>query len=167
MAKVDIQEYFFYLRNKKRVMQTTERFDQAVTKLYEAFHNNRLHPECCKSCAVGNILDNQDYWKHLSDTHGSLKLNYVGSVHQNFGRKFNGYTPAELLKIEQVFLLGCGYSGPLNQQCVKPENPTNKDILFVGLCAVVSLLCKLDGIKDVMDYSRLFQYKLQKEEIKH
>lgn len=140
-------------------MQTTERFDQAVTKLYEAFHQNRLHPECCKSCAVGNILDNKDFWKHLSDTHGSLKLSYVGAVHQNLGRKFNGYTPAELLKIEQVFLLGCGYSGPLNQQFTKPENPTDKDVLFNGLCAVVGLLCNLDGIKNVMDYSRLFQYK--------
>lgn len=140
-------------------MITSLRFDQAITKLYSAFHNNTLHPECCKSCAVGNILDQKDSWKHLTETHGSTTLSYVGKVHQNLGRKFNGYNPMELLKIEQVFLRGCGYSGPLNSSCIKPKNPTDKNILFNGLSAVVSLLCELDGIPNVMDCSKVFQYK--------
>ncbi len=139
-------------------MQTSTRFNQAVTKLYRAFHDNTLHPECCKSCAVGNILDNTDSWKHLTETHGSTELSYVGKVHQNFGRKFNGYTPLELLKIEQAFLSGCGYNGPLNRSCIKPKDPTNKDLLFDGLSAVIGLLCQLDGVENVMDCSKLFQY---------
>ncbi len=138
-------------------MRTTYRLEQALKKLYVAFHNNQLHPECCKSCAVGNILDNTDGWKHLTDIHGSEVLNYVGVVNQNFGRTFNGYSPYELLRIESEFLRGCGYSGPLDRNCKKPKDPTNKDKLFEGLCSVVSYLCNLDGVFNVMDYSKLFE----------
>ena len=84
-------------------MKTSTRLEAAITKIYNAFHNNELNPECCKQCAVGNILDKTDSWKHLSDNHGSVQLNYVGKVHQTLGRKFNGYTPLELLQIESTF----------------------------------------------------------------
>lgn len=53
-------------------MQTSNRLNEAIQKLYSAFHNNELHPEYCEQCAVGNILDHTDAWKHLSDRHGSL-----------------------------------------------------------------------------------------------
>ena len=94
-------------------MKTSARLEQAISKLYTAFHNNTLNPECCKSCAVGNILDNTDTWKHLTEGHGSLNLTYVGKVNEAFGRKLNGYSPLELLKIEAAFLSGCGYKLPL------------------------------------------------------
>lgn len=138
-------------------MKTSNRLDQAIKKLYVAFHNNTLHPECCQQCAVGNILDNKDSWKHLSDEHGSLTLNYLGLVHQNFGRKFNGYSPHELLQIEAIFLKGCGYSLPLHHAGKKPKNPQDKDILFKGLSETVKFLCELDGVENVMDYSKLFE----------
>lgn len=140
-------------------MKTSDRFEIALQKLYTAFHNNELHPECCIQCAVGNILDNTDNWKHLTDIHGSVKLNYVGRVHQNLGRTFNGYTPLELLQIEWEFLKGCGYKGPLDGKYKKPANPANKDILFNGLCRVVAFLCKLEGTTNVMDYSKLFEFE--------
>lgn len=140
-------------------MKTTPRLELAITKLYTAFHNNELHPECCKQCAVGNILDKKDSWKHLTDIHGSVKLNYVGHVHQNFGRKFNGYTPLQLLQIEAIFLKGCGYSGAIDKNCKKPENPQEKDTLFNGLCMVIEYLCHLDNIQNVMDYKKLFKFK--------
>ena len=140
-------------------MDTPVRLEKAITKLYTAFHNNTLHPECCKSCAVGNILDNTEAWKHLSDNHGSIVLNYVGKVHQGFGRKFNGYTPQELLEIEAVFLISCGYSLPLIYKGVKPSDPTDKDVLFQGLSEAIAYLCKLDGVTNVMEYSKLFEYK--------
>lgn len=41
-------------------MKTPQRLDHALRKLYNAFHDDILHPECCKQCAVGNILDNTD-----------------------------------------------------------------------------------------------------------
>ncbi|KAB1069064.1 Na(+)-translocating NADH-quinone reductase subunit F [Tamlana haliotis] len=133
------------------------RFDSAINKLYNAFHHNKLNPECCKQCAVGNILDQTDGWKHLSDNHGDLHLNYVGKVHQSLGRKFNGYSPIELLQIEHVFLEACGFKTPLHHSNQKPINTADKDILFQGLYAVVTLLCKLDHIPNVMDYTKLFE----------
>ena len=143
-------------------MKTSYRLDSAIKKLYNAFHNNELNPECCKQCAVGNILDNTDSWKHLSDSHGSLQLNYVGKVHQSFGRKFNGYSPLELLKIEATFLKACGYKLPLYYKNDKPKNITNKDVLFNGLSSVIELLCKMDRIPNVMDYTKLFEVENDK-----
>ena len=140
-------------------MKTTPRLEQALIKLYNAYHNNRLNPEDCTACAVGNILDNHDSWKHLTLGHGSLQLSYVGRVHQNLGRKFNGYTPIEILQIEKAFLKACGFKTPLCHYNPKPKNPTDKDVLFNGLCAVVDFLCKLDNVPNAMDYYKLFEYE--------
>ncbi|SDR93111.1 hypothetical protein SAMN04515667_1020 [Formosa sp. Hel1_31_208] len=138
-------------------MKTTQRLEKAIEKLYIAFHNDKLHPECCKSCAVGNILDRTGAWKQLSDEHGSVQLNYVGKVHQSFGRRFNGYTPYELLEVEAIFLKTCGYQLPLKRNNIKPNHPQNKDLLFNGLCEVVKFLCKIDNVPNVMDYTKLFE----------
>lgn len=127
-------------------MKTTPRFEAAVQKLYTAFHNDSLHPECSKQCAVGTLLDNTDSWKHLSDEHGSLQLNYVGKVHQTIGRRFNGYSPFELLRIEQAFLRGCGYQLPLHHDHIRPLQPNEKNYLFDGLCEAITVLCKLDHL---------------------
>lgn len=140
----------------------TKRLEEALNKLYTAFHNGTLNAECCKHCAVGNICDNTDSWKYLSDSHGSLQLNYVGLVHQNLGRKFHGYTPLELLKIESAFLEGCGYMLPLNHKNPKPKNPTSNEVLFNGLCAAVDVLCFLDGIQNVMDYQTLLKQEIKR-----
>ncbi len=138
-------------------MKTSIRLEQALIKLYKAYHSNNLNPEDCAACAVGNILDNHDSWKHLSNFHGSLELSYVGRVHQNLGRKFNGYSPQEILKIEKIFLEACGFKTPLCHYNQKPENPTAKENLFEGLCAVVELLCDFDNIENVMSFSKLFE----------
>ena len=138
-------------------MKTTQRFDAAVSKLYNAFHNNTLNPLCCNQCAVGNILDNNDFWKHLSNYNGSLELNYVGLVNQNLGKRFNGFTPIELLQIEMAFLSACGFQLPLHSNNTSKKRIT-KDNLFKGLEAVVSKLCELDHIPNVMDCSKLFEY---------
>lgn len=139
-------------------MATSERFENAIAKLYNAFHTNQLNPECCNHCAVGNICDNTDTWKNLTDAHGSTKLNYVGIVNENFGRRFNGYKPSELLQIEAAFLTGCGYSLPLNQNSKKPTDTDCKNMLFDGLCAVVTFLCHLEEIPDIMDCEGLFDF---------
>lgn len=145
-----------------QTMKTSKRFENAIEKLYLAFHNNTLNPECCKQCAVGNILNNTESWKYLSDDHGSTQLNYIGKFHQNLGRRFNGYTPIELLSIESVFLRACGYTVPLHHKNSKPKNTTHKETLFKGLSAVVSHLCRLEGIANIMDYSKLFEYENDK-----
>lgn len=123
-----------------------------------AFHNNTLNPENCKQCAVGNIVNNKDFWMHLTDNHGATKLNYLGLLHQNLGRRFFGYTPIELLQIESAFLEGCGYSFTIQNRLHKPDH-INHEVLFKGLCYVVSLLCRLDAVNDVLDYSFLFDFE--------
>ena len=143
-------------------MSTSTRLEQALQKLYAAFNSDNLYPECCKQCAVGTILDGTDYWKHLSDDHGSLKLNYIGQVHENLGRRFNGYKPSELLLIEQTFLKACGFQVPLHHQNTKPKNNQNSDTLFNGLCKVIDCLCKLDYIPNVVaieNFRSLYQAK--------
>tara|TARA_R100000935_G_scaffold13736_5_gene27630 strand:+ start:51194 stop:51640 length:447 start_codon:yes stop_codon:yes gene_type:complete len=140
-------------------MKTTPRFEAAVQKLYTAFHNETLHPECCSQCAVGTILEGNDAWKHLSDHHGSYQLNYIGKVHEMMGRRFGGYLPSELLSIENAFLQGCSYQLPLRHSHFSPSNPKEKEIVFDGLCATVTVLCKLDGIKNTKDVSELFNFE--------
>jgi hypothetical protein len=136
--------------------------DKAIQKLYTAFHSGHLNPDCSVQCAVGNICDSRDFWKHFTDLHGSVKLNYVGKVNEAFGKKFNGYSPLELLKIEAQFLSGCGYSTPIDRRGKNAHISINKEILFQGLSKVVSFLCVLDGISDVMDCSKLFSYETKK-----
>ncbi|MEH6657496.1 Na(+)-translocating NADH-quinone reductase subunit F [Leeuwenhoekiella marinoflava] len=140
-------------------MNTSPRLENAISKLYTAFHSGSLNPECCKSCAVGNILDNTDTWKHLTEGHGSLKLTYVGKVNEALGRKINGYTPAELLQIEAAFLGGCGYSLPLSHKTNRLVDRNSREVMFNGMCEAVAVLCKLDGVSNVMDYSKLFEFE--------
>ena len=68
-------------------METSKRLEEAIIKLYKAFHKNTLDPENCAACAVGNILDNHDSWKHLSNEHGSLQLNYIGNSSSKIRKK--------------------------------------------------------------------------------
>ncbi|OAB76214.1 Na(+)-translocating NADH-quinone reductase subunit F [Cochleicola gelatinilyticus] len=136
-------------------MKIPIRLDQALIKLYAAFYDDALNPECCKQCAVGNILDKTDTWKHLSDHHGSLQLNYVGLVHERLGRRFNGYLPSELLQIEKSFLEGCGYNTPLFYNGNVKKRSKLEDDLYNGMCAVITTLCYLDGIKNVLDYTQV------------
>lgn len=142
-------------------MKTPYRLEQAVIKLYKAFHENQLDPECCFHCAVGNILDHTEAWKHFSDRHGALQLNYIGLVNQNLGRTFNGYSPLELLHIEAIFLQGCGYSLPLSRTGKRPKNRKDKELLFNALCETVAYLCALEGIANIMDYTRFFEFDNQ------
>jgi hypothetical protein len=95
-----------------------------------------------------------------------MELNYIGKVHEVLGRKFNGYSPSELLKIEAVFLKACGYRLPLIHSNKNPKNITDKDVLFNGLNEVITFLCELDGVKNIMDYTQLFDFTNNKPHLK-
>ena len=75
----------------------------------------------------------------------------------------NGHNSLELLQIKAEFLKGCGYTLPLDRNCKKPENPTDKETLFNGLSKTMEFLCQLDGIENVMDYSKLFEFDKGKQ----
>lgn len=86
-------------------------------------------------------------------------LSYLGRLNEGFGRRINGYSPYELLQVEAVFLRGCGYELPLIRNSKRPKKSTDKEVLFNGMSAAVAFLCKLDGVENVMDYSRLFEFE--------
>lgn len=133
-------------------MKTTERFDKAVTKLYNAFHNGELNAMDCKMCAVGNMCDNTEEWV----------LNYESDT---------GYSQFELENIEKVFMQGYipetetwrvvekRFKGNIlaDGWDAKLVNKDNKDLCFIALCAVIEYLCELDNTPNVMDYTKLFE----------
>ena len=125
-------------------MKTTKRFENAVMKLYNAFHSNELKAMKCSACAVGNICDNTLSWSFRRNVifNGNKFTSYVYEEEKDF--KKNGYSISELVEIERIFL---------------NENITieNKETQFKGLCAVVEYLAELDNIPNPMDYSKLFE----------
>lgn len=140
---------------------TKLRLEQSILKLYTAFYNQELIPESCTHCAVGNICNNTDVWSHFTDLHGSVRLNYVGMVHERLGRKHHGYSPLELLQIEATFLKACGFSLPLKGHYHKPRN-LNDDILFSALEETIAYLCKLDNVTNIFDYSKAIREQISK-----
>ena len=144
-------------------MKTSKRFDNAVTKLYNAFHNGELNSMSCSRCAVGNICDNKTEWNRV--TGSTLRLeNYVGDVKEIIDK--TGYSPQELSNIEALFMFGSAdrktrsewadvLNGSIDFYSVKM---TKKEAQFKGLCAVVEYLCELDNIPNLMDYTSLFEY---------
>ena len=119
-------------------MKTTERFDNAITKLYNAFHKGELNAMDCKACAVGNICNNSDNWMVYYDVPET------------------GYSKQELQNIEDLFMFG-----NLSVSVANKWNPNimNKETQFKALCGVVEYLCELDNIPNVMEVQSLFEYE--------
>lgn len=130
-------------------MNTTERFEKAVTKLYTAFHEGTLNAFTCEACAVGNILGHGHWFFHYpSDLEISDMLFKAPEENES------GYSTLELMKVETLFLS----EWPEYERRKTDANGRDKEIQFKGLCAVIEYLCELDGIPNVMDYSSLFEY---------
>jgi hypothetical protein len=131
-------------------MKTTKRFENAVMKLYNAFHNNELDANSCTHCAVGNICGtNEDYWFMTSTE--NIKDGKLSKIESDFFRypESEDYSSKELYKIELVFLE--------QWRILKSDDWKNKEIQFKGLCAVVEYLAELDNIPNPMDYTKLFE----------
>lgn len=144
-------------------MQLPYRLEMALEKLYKAFYNDELDPENCCHCAVGNICDNVDAWKHLTDIHGSVQLNYLGRLHETLGKRINGYSPLELLSIEAVFLQACGYSLTSRNRLLKPAKIIDREMMFRGLCAAIDYLCALDNVENVMELYKRFDLAAERQ----
>jgi len=133
---------------------TTKRFDNAVTKLYNAFHNGELNAMKSCQCAIGNMVGGH-YWNPYSqETQDEA-----------------GYNAREIINIEQIFMHGripnkimqwyfnktnflnegTGWSG-------YDVNNSNKELQFLALTKVIEYLCELDNIPNVMDYTSLFEF---------
>lgn len=144
-------------------MKTTERFENAVTKLYKAFHEGTLDALNCKYCAVGNICNNESFWAIATNNfkENNLKTNseYLDDVDEYLKKTGVGYSLIEIATIEKTFLVALGFVIPFNEiiWSIFHENAKDKEIQFKGLCAVIEYLAELDNIPNPMDYSKLFE----------
>lgn len=133
-------------------MKLPIRLENAITKLYTAFHDNRLDALDCEMCAVGNICgggnwDTNPLFARMTIFKTYIRQNMSDEEIQEGIKeiKSTGYSAEELAKVELIFLDACGrMKGTKEQQ-------------FKGLCAVVEYLCELDNIPNVMDYTKLFE----------
>jgi len=141
-------------------MKTTERFDNAVTKLYNAFHYGELNFAHPCHCAVGNICNNNNNWFREVQR---FKDNIFSSVsNPNYKTKnhvilSSGYSVFELGEVERIF---GEHAGTVGRICKYKSDKS--DSQFGGLCAVIEYLCKLDGIPNFMDYTKLFETENEK-----
>ena len=143
-------------------MKTTKRFENAVTKLYRAFHNNELDHTSCSACAVGNIVGNSLWANHTGFVCG-YELDFMYELKTKRESHYKevlqevitaekvclntGYSVDELIRVERLFM-DC-FDGSCSQEQSE----------FNGLCEVVKYLCELDNIPNVMDYTLLFETK--------
>lgn len=136
-------------------MKLPIRLENAITKLYTAFHSGLLQATNCTMCAVGNICDNSMgwSWNFGHDTKTNNNILELIKEYNNGGRETffqNGYSGLELHTIEKIFL-----------ESLIGSDVTIKENQFKGLCAVVEYLCELDNIPNVMDYTKLFERKMK------
>lgn len=142
-------------------MKTTKRFDRAVKKLYTAYHNDELDAMDCKHCAVGNLCDNNDNWYVTS------LIGDENRVDPRFA-EMTGYSSKELAEVEYRFI----YFVPNDGSSIgfnRHNDISNKDVIygyaskefqkelqFIGLCAVIEYLAELDGIPNPFNLDNLF-----------
>ena len=125
------------------------RLENAITKLYNAFHKGELDAFDCKHCAVGNICDNNDDWEESLGHSCEYDNDYILwkiEPREVYPYSYGGYSAIELHNVERIFL-----SSMIGQNTRLVESQ------FKGLCAVVEYLCSLDNIPNVMDYTKLFE----------
>lgn len=135
-------------------MKTTKRFDNAIKKLYTAFHEGTLDAMDCEHCAVGNIVGHGDWHMHFCngiEIGNKPRKIYCGLY---LAPKSKDYNKKELERLEFVFL--CEWAK------AESNNGFDKDIQFKGLCAVVKYLAELDNIPNPMDYTKLFEIENNK-----
>lgn len=129
----------------------TKRFNNAVTKLYIAFHNGTLNALDCSACAVGNICDNKRDWiKVRRDlVTDSLKFDYYKEKEALTLISKTGYSPKEIVHIEHLFMEKA--MGGYRTYFIE-----TRETQFEGLCAVIEYLAELDGIPNPFDFNKLF-----------
>jgi len=143
-------------------MKTTERFNNAVNKLYKAYSNGTLDSMDCKHCAVGNLCCNEDSWASIG-TFGT-----VDRISKDFINKTN-YSNIELAQIEYIFLYGDeinSFSNTISNYKVKIGYATKqqqKELQLKGLIMVIKYLAELDGIDNQFNFKRSFKRVFNKE----
>lgn len=143
-------------------MEIPIRLENAITKLYTAFHEDELDAYSCTACAVGNICNNSSDWS-MDLMHNEFRLVINTSLEEfDFSVLIpsesvvqSGYSLFQLSKIEKIFL-------DIHRGLDMYNVSEKREAEFKGLCAVVEYLCELDNIPNVMDYTKLFETENEK-----
>lgn len=122
------------------------RFNKAVTRLYDAYYDNKLKAKNCAACAVGNICGRDSDWSFVIVTE-SFKTSYTQTIVSsadfdsfNDGLrniKETGYSVEELAKVERIFL----------DTTICSKEGETKETQMDGLLNVVEYLASLDNIE--------------------
>ncbi len=134
-------------------MKTTKRLTKAMTRLYNGFHKGKLYAGSCDSCAVGNMVGGKANWYFALRVYTKAFKNHSYDIFTPLGLeqiRETGYSINEIEKIENIFERTVRHNAFQHKQ--------TKEGQFKGLEAVIKYLCELDGIDNVMDYTKVFDY---------
>jgi len=138
-------------------MNTTKRFEESATKLYNAFNKGELNAMDCTMCAVGNLCNNETYWSKLCDE-ATGKDNIPDEVKV---KKVTGYNMNEINNIESLFMYGTIVE---TTKLWHPQDMT-KENQFDGLMAVLNYLAQLDNIQSIEQQYNKFKTVIEREKI--
>jgi len=132
---------------QKAVTMVSQRFENAVNRLVNAYFKGTLEPGACAKCAVGNICGEE----YTSMWYSALLCVREDISIGDFERKVidglrvsTGYSIHEIDQIEKAF----------------EKNTTLEDTeenQYKGLCAVFDKLCELEGISDSKPYKEMLK----------
>lgn len=145
------------MSNEKQ--HTPERFNRAIAALVKAFFDGMLRKGDCTACAVGNICEGRSEWSNVFMTTSSGRQvlwteEYTGIAKELINK--TGYHWTELSRLEKAFEHNTRISGHdylfTNQSAIM-------EYQYNGLMAVVSVLCEIEGIKEVEKVKEMFSYQ--------
>lgn len=148
----------------------TERFNKAYDALVKAYFEGTLAAGTCSACAVGNIVaagqggtvekfinyDHAPVYVCDSDNHfwSCFLLQAPDKYQDLYLKSITDYSWDELAEIESAFehhtKIKYFFYHEHDEQKVLEDQ-------FNGLCAVVDVMCKLDGIDSPMEYKDKFR----------
>jgi hypothetical protein len=121
------------------------RFENAAVKLYNAFNKGELNAMDACACAVGNLCNNEDFWR--GNHSQPLKT-----------KKVTGYNMEEIYIIEHLFMFGVQDVNKKSLWCALNMTKENQ---YNALMAVLEYLAELDNIKvpevTVNEFQRVLQ----------
>ena len=125
----------------------SQRFENAVNKLVNAYFKGTLEPGVCAKCAVGNICSGEHTGMWYTALLCVRQDILIGDFEQRIidrVKNSTGYSIHEIDEIEKAFERNAGVENTEENQ-------------YKGLCAVFDKLCELEGISDSKPYKEMLE----------
>lgn len=141
----------------------SERYNNAIKRLYSAYVEGRLNPMDCKKCAVGNICNNTSRWQDFICLKGEVCTGSSLVEFNEYMRLNNApYSGIELRNIERIYMSGCRLGGridiEIDKSCLlREKRPDHLNLR--ALLLVIDYLGELEGFTERKDIKDLFESK--------